>query len=144
MWRDEDIHQQECIPNCYRPFLLVFCTEEMKSVRTHDGTCNDLNHPASGSRYYRFGRNINRTKTFEDKNLFEPSPRELSKRQVNRVINSTYTKGVVLAILEQFFTEYSSWVPHRRNLLDQAGGQVPFQLQNQQHSRLILQLFLSL
>lgn len=65
-------------------FRTMFCTEEMKSVRTHDGTCNDLNHPASGSRYYRFGRNINRTKTFEDKNLFEPSPRELSKRLMAR------------------------------------------------------------
>ncbi|XP_022784016.1 alpha-dioxygenase 2-like [Stylophora pistillata] len=65
-------------------FRTMFCTEEMKSVRTHDGTCNDLNHPASGSRYYRFGRNINRTKTFEDKNLLEPCPRKLSKRLMAR------------------------------------------------------------
>ncbi|PFX29630.1 Alpha-dioxygenase 2 [Stylophora pistillata] len=75
-------------------FRTMFCTEEMKSVRTHDGTCNDLNHPASGSRYYRFGRNINRTKTFEDKNLLEPCPRKLSKR-LGTDIQDTAKKSMV-------------------------------------------------
>lgn len=61
-------------------FLVVHCTEETKTARTHDGTCNDLDQPASGSRFYRFGRNVNRTKTFEDKDLLEPCPRELSRK----------------------------------------------------------------
>lgn len=63
-------------------FPVVHCTEGMKTARTHDGTCNDLDQPASGSRFYRFGRNVNRTKTFEDKNILEPCPRELSRRYV--------------------------------------------------------------
>lgn len=58
----------------------VHCTERMKNARSHDGTCNDLDQPASGSRFYRFGRNVNRTKTFEDKDLLKPSPREISRR----------------------------------------------------------------
>lgn len=65
-------------------FRTMHCTEEMKKARTHDGTCNDLDQPASGSRFYRFGRNVNRTKTFEDKDLLEPCPRELSRRLMAR------------------------------------------------------------
>lgn len=65
-------------------FRTMYCTERMKNARSHDGTCNDLNQPASGSRFYRFGRNVNRTKTFEDKDLLKPCPRELSRRLLTR------------------------------------------------------------
>ncbi|XP_078356559.1 uncharacterized protein LOC144641413 [Oculina patagonica] len=74
-----------CEPSSHiEVFRTMYCTEEMRTTRTHDGTCNDLDQPASGSRFYRFGRNVNRTKTFEDKDLLEPCPRELSRRLMTR------------------------------------------------------------
>lgn len=71
-------------PSVIEVFRTMHCTERMKNARSHDGTCNDLDQPASGSRFYRFGRNVNRTKTFEDKDLLKPSPREISRRLLAR------------------------------------------------------------
>ncbi|CAH3034753.1 unnamed protein product [Porites lobata] len=70
--------------NMIEVFRTMHCTENMRKFRTHDGTCNDLNQPASGSRFYRFGRNVNRTKTFEDTDLLEPCPRQLSRKLMAR------------------------------------------------------------
>jgi hypothetical protein len=51
----------------------------MRKARTIDGTCNDLNHTAMGSRLYRFGRNVPPNKTREDNQMLEPNPRKISQ-----------------------------------------------------------------
>uniref|UniRef100_A0A6P8I6A4 Alpha-dioxygenase 2-like n=1 Tax=Actinia tenebrosa TaxID=6105 RepID=A0A6P8I6A4_ACTTE len=60
------------------------CTERMRRVRTIDGTCNDLNKTAMGSRLYRFGRNVPLNYTFEDNYMLEPNPRTISQRALLR------------------------------------------------------------
>ena len=56
------------------------CTEKARNFRTLDGTCNDLDDPAMGSRFYRFGRNVPVNETFEDNELLNPNPRLISSR----------------------------------------------------------------
>ncbi|EDO45807.1 predicted protein [Nematostella vectensis] len=67
-----------------RTMRSVFCTERMREGRTHDGTCNDLKHPAMGCRLYRFSRNVNPNSTHEDDKMLELNPREISQRLLKR------------------------------------------------------------
>ncbi|KAK3728603.1 hypothetical protein QZH41_011685 [Actinostola sp. cb2023] len=62
-------------------FFVVYCTERMRRARTIDGTCNDLENPAMGSRLYRFSRNVPLNWTAEDNQMLEPNPRKLSLEQ---------------------------------------------------------------
>ena len=53
----------------------------MKGARTIDGTCNDLNNTAAGSRFYRFGRNVPLQYTYVDETrLLQPNPRILARK----------------------------------------------------------------
>lgn len=62
-----------------------FCTERMKAARTIDGTCNDLNNTAAGSRFYRFGRNVPLKYAHSNPgNLFKPDPRILARKLLKR------------------------------------------------------------
>ena len=63
------------------PFLSAdFCTQKMKAARTIDGTCNDLNNTAAGSRFYRFGRNVPLEYTYTNSTrLLSPDPRILAR-----------------------------------------------------------------
>lgn len=63
------------------PFLSAdFCTQRMKAARTIDGTCNDLNNTAAGSRFYRFGRNVPLEYTYTNSTrLLSPDPRILAR-----------------------------------------------------------------
>lgn len=62
-----------------------FCTEGMKAARTIDGTCNDLNNTAAGSRFYRFGRNVPLQFSYSDETrLLQPNPRILARKLLQR------------------------------------------------------------
>lgn len=65
-------------------YKTYFCTERMKAARTIDGTCNDLNNSAAGSRFYRFGRNVPLQYTYSDPNLLYPNPRMLARKLLQR------------------------------------------------------------
>lgn len=62
-----------------------FCTQRMKAARTIDGTCNDLNNTAAGSRFYRFGRNVPLEYTYTNSTrLLSPDPRILARTLLQR------------------------------------------------------------
>ena len=53
----------------------------MEEARTIDGTCNDLNNTAAGSRLYRFGRNVPLKHVYTNPgDLLKPDPRTLAKK----------------------------------------------------------------
>ncbi len=77
----------------YRPNTLtgnindgdIVCDENTLKTRTINGTCNDLNDPAMGAVYTRFGRNVPLTVANPDTTkLLDPNPREISLRLLRR------------------------------------------------------------
>ncbi|KXJ28522.1 alpha-dioxygenase 2 [Exaiptasia diaphana] len=68
----------------YNVYRTLHCTERMRKARTIDGTCNDLNNPAMGSRLYRFGRNVPLNWTAEDDQMLEPNPRKIAREVLAR------------------------------------------------------------
>jgi Animal haem peroxidase len=82
--------------NLYHPYLPntltgnikdgdIVCDENTRKTRTINGTCNDLNDPAMGAVYTRFGRNVPLTVANPDTtNLLNPDPREISLRLLRR------------------------------------------------------------
>ncbi|KAM7449002.1 Prostaglandin G/H synthase 1 [Porites harrisoni] len=103
---------KKCLPrNMIEVFRTMHCTENMRRFRTHDGTCNDLNQPASGSRFYRFGRNVNLTKTYEDTALLEPCPRQLSRKLMAR---DTFIPAKQLNLLAAGWIQFNlhDWFDH--------------------------------
>lgn len=66
-------------------FNTYFCTDKMKAARTIDGTCNDVNNTAAGSRFYRFGRNVPLKYAYnKPERLLEPDPRVLARKLLQR------------------------------------------------------------
>ena len=60
-------------------------TPELATVRTADGTHNDLAQPAMGMAGSRFGRNVPIARTFpQEADLYSPSPREVSRALLTR------------------------------------------------------------
>ncbi|CAG2255828.1 unnamed protein product [Mytilus edulis] len=61
------------------------CSKRCHKFRRLDGLCNDYENPASGSLYYRFGRNVPLNATVRDeKNLYNPNPRDISRTLMKR------------------------------------------------------------
>lgn len=61
------------------------CSGDALTVRTVDGTCNDLELPAMGSAGMRLGRNMPIASTFQDTaNLMNPNPRDVSRELLTR------------------------------------------------------------
>ena len=50
-------------------------------MRTIDGSCNDLNNTAAGSRFYRFGRNVPLQYAYsKPQDLLKPDPRVVARK----------------------------------------------------------------
>lgn len=61
------------------------CTDRMKTMRTIDGSCNDLNNTAAGSRFYRFGRNVPLQYAYsKPQDLLKPDPRVVARKLLQR------------------------------------------------------------
>lgn len=66
-------------------YKTYICTDGMKEARTIDGTCNDLNNTAAGSRLYRFGRNVPLKYVYtRPGDLLKPNPRILATTLLER------------------------------------------------------------
>lgn len=66
-------------------YKTYICTKAMKTARTIDGTCNDLNTTAAGSRFYRFGRNVPLQYAYSKPNqLLKPNPRVIARELLQR------------------------------------------------------------
>ncbi len=84
------------------------------SVRTLDGTYNDLQQPLMGSIGSRFGRNIPLEATWPEPDILEPSPREVSRELLTRtqLIPATIVNVLAAAWL-QF--EVHDWFSHGKD-----------------------------
>ncbi|MFN8592530.1 MAG: peroxidase family protein [Thermomicrobiales bacterium] len=87
--------------------------ENYLTVRTADGTFNDLAHPDMGSAGTRFGRNValERTGTEPDAALLTPNPRTVSRELMTRdVFQPATTLNVLTAAWIQFMLR--DWLSH--------------------------------
>lgn len=87
--------------------------EDYLTVRTADGTFNDLAHPDMGSAGTRFGRNVplERTGTEPDSALLTPNPRTVSRELMTRdVFQPATTLNVLTAAWIQFMLR--DWLSH--------------------------------
>jgi hypothetical protein len=94
--------------------------EQYTSVRTIDGTLNDLDNPLMGSVGARFGRNVPLEHTFPERepDILEPNPRIVSRELLTRdpFIPAT-TLNVLAAAWLQF--EVHDWFSHGKNEVEQ-------------------------
>ena len=93
--------------------------ERFRSVRTADGTYNDLDQPAMGMAESRFGRNIPIQKTFPETGpaLLTPSPREVSRAVMTRheLIPATAVNALVASWLQFMIRD---WFSHGKSPVD--------------------------
>lgn len=93
----------------------VVCSEDTKTTRTLDGTCNDLNQTKMGSKGMRFGRNVplEYGNTVEDE-ILTPDPRILSRELLTRTDFKPVSFLNLLAVgWIQFMTH--DWFSHGKN-----------------------------
>lgn len=85
-------------------------------TRTADGTFNDLAEPNMGSAGTRFGRNAPLDRVWPDKapDLFEPSPREVSRKLMTR---DTFKPAETLNVLAAAWIQFQNhdWFNHIRS-----------------------------
>ena len=87
---------------------------EAHTVRTSDGTYNDLKCPRMGSAGMRFGRNVPLSEAFPDtKNLLTPSPRQVSLELLTRTVFQPATiLNQIAAAWIQFMVH--DWFVHKK------------------------------
>jgi FAD/FMN-containing dehydrogenase len=87
---------------------------EAYTVRTSDGTYNDLTCPRMGSAGMRFGRNVPLSETFPDTgNLLNPNPRQVSLELLTRTVFQPATiLNVIAAAWIQFMVH--DWFVHKK------------------------------
>ena len=84
------------------------------SVRTSDGTYNDLACPRMGSAGMRFGRNVPLKETFPDTaNLMNPSPRRVSLELLTR---TTFQPATILNVIAAAWIQFMvhDWFVHKK------------------------------
>ncbi|XP_076096675.1 uncharacterized protein LOC143067365 isoform X2 [Mytilus galloprovincialis] len=76
---------------CFDPKIGSFevpirnCSVYFHKERRLDGLCNDFKNVGTGSRNYRFGRNVPLNVTVQDDcNLYNPNPRDISRKLMQR------------------------------------------------------------
>jgi hypothetical protein len=87
----------------------------VKEARTADGTYNDLNYPAMGSRGCRFGRNFPLDLVHPDAaRLMNPNPREVSRRLLAR---TEFQPAGFLNLLTATWIQFMvhDWFAHRQS-----------------------------
>jgi hypothetical protein len=87
-----------------------------RTVRTVDGTYNDLEHPNMGSAGTRFGRNVPIGETYPDKEdrLLSPNPRTVSLDLMTRhTFQPATTLNVLAAAWLQFMVR--DWLSHGKS-----------------------------
>jgi hypothetical protein len=111
--RQENLHGTDQIPA--KPLPPRPADQRYLTARTADGTYNDLHDPSMGAIYARFGRNFPFTRSFQDtENLYNPSPREVSRQLLARdkFIPATIVNAMAGAWL-QFMVH--DWFSHGKN-----------------------------
>jgi Animal haem peroxidase len=87
---------------------------EAFSVRTSDGTYNDVKCPRMGSAGMRFGRNVPLSETFPDTvNLLNPSPRQVSLQLLTR---TTFQPATILNVIAAAWIQFMvhDWFVHKK------------------------------
>ena len=89
---------------------------EVRSVRTNDGTYNDLTCPRMGSAGMRFGRNVPLNETFPDTaNLLTPNPRTVSLELLTR---TRFQPAEILNVLAAAWIQFQvhDWFMHKKGV----------------------------
>jgi hypothetical protein len=84
------------------------------SVRTSDGTYNDISGPRMGSAGIRFGRNVPLSEAFPDTaNLMNPSPRRVSLELLTR---TTFQPATILNVIAAAWIQFMvhDWFVHKK------------------------------
>jgi hypothetical protein len=96
----------------------------LRDERTVDGSYNDLQFPTMGSCGRRFGRNVPLEHTFPDQaNLFEPSPRVVSRELMTR---DQFQPATMLNLLAAAWIQFMvhDWFVHKRSTIED-GVEIP-------------------
>ena len=110
--REQNLHDTSLLPTAPGRTLPP-PTPDVLRWRTADGSYNDLNDPTMGQAGTRFGRNVPLAHTYPDeKNLLEPSPREVSRHLLARgeTIQTADHLNVLAAAWIQF--QVHDWFNH--------------------------------
>ncbi|GLS28188.1 peroxidase family protein [Marinibactrum halimedae] len=98
----------------------ITCDERSHTARLEDGTCNQLDNPAEGSVYRRFGRNVAldaASGETEADTLLSPNPREVSNVLMSRgEFKPATSVNFIAAAWIQFMIH--DWVSHGPNKQD--------------------------
>lgn len=84
------------------------------TARTVDGRFNDLDNPLMGSAQTRFGRNVPISLTRRDNDMFNPSPRTVSRELLTR---HTFAPATTLNLLAAAWLQFMihDWFSHGRS-----------------------------
>jgi hypothetical protein len=106
-----------------RPKASVPCGKSDRMVRRFDGTCNDVEDSMAGAAMTRMGRNVKPEAAQQDKNLFYPDPRKISRELMTRdEFKPVGFLNLHAASWIQFMTH--DWFSHGENEPDGAYGLV--------------------